>query len=110
MARPRTIGASSVGKAPSERTVVESESETHGVGLPPPIYAIVDQFETLQTQMTAMMAFLHNQIHMSADHVSSPPIVPTENTLVQLLQGGQCVVPSIPQPLAEDLVAPTVNR
>ncbi|KAL2528134.1 hypothetical protein Fot_20735 [Forsythia ovata] len=67
--------------------MAESESETHSVGLPPPTYAIVDQFETLQTQKIAMMALLHNQIHTSADHVSSSPIAPTENTHVQPSQG-----------------------
>ncbi|KAL2480075.1 hypothetical protein Adt_33041 [Abeliophyllum distichum] len=77
MARPRTRDARSIGEAPSKRTVAESESETHGVGLPPPTYAITDQFETLQTQMTTMMALLQNQIHTNADHVSSPPIAPT---------------------------------
>ncbi|KAL2480089.1 hypothetical protein Adt_33055 [Abeliophyllum distichum] len=110
MARPRTRDARSIGEAPSKRTVAESESETHGVGLPPPTYAITDQFETLQTQMTTMMALLHNQIHTNADHVSSPPIAPTENIPVQPPQRGLYVVLSIPQHLAEDPVAPAVDR
>ncbi|KAL2466252.1 Uncharacterized protein Adt_42103 [Abeliophyllum distichum] len=42
MARPRTRGARSVHEAPSEGTVAESESETHGMELPPPTYATED--------------------------------------------------------------------
>ncbi|KAL2493873.1 hypothetical protein Fot_37630 [Forsythia ovata] len=110
MARPRTMDARSVGKALLEMTVAKLKSETHGVGLPPPTYATVDQFETLQTQTTAMMALLQNQIHTSADHFSSPPIDPTENTHVQPPQGGPYVVLRISQYLSEDPVAPAVNR
>ncbi|KAL2474478.1 hypothetical protein Adt_35214 [Abeliophyllum distichum] len=108
MARPRMRGVCSVGKALSERIVVESESETHGMGLPPSTYVTVDQFETLQTQMTTMIALLQNQSHTSIDHVSLPPIAPIENTPVQPLQGGSYVVLSIP--LAKDSVAPVVDR
>ncbi|KAL2556088.1 Uncharacterized protein Fot_00827 [Forsythia ovata] len=77
MARLRTRGARSVEESPPERTVAESESETHGVEPPPPTYATVDQFETLQTQMTAMMTLLQNQIHASTNHVTSPPVDPS---------------------------------
>ncbi|KAL2497773.1 hypothetical protein Adt_23323 [Abeliophyllum distichum] len=89
MTRPRKRRAHSVGKAPSERTVAELEFKTHGVGLPLPTYATVDQFETLLTQMIAMMTLLQNQIHMSVDHVTSPPIDPAEHILVQPSQETQ---------------------
>ncbi|KAL2480439.1 hypothetical protein Adt_33415 [Abeliophyllum distichum] len=83
MTRPRTKRARSIEEAPLEKTMAKLESETHSIGLPPPTYATVDKFETLQTHMTAMMALLNNQIHTSANHVSSLPIVPIENTHVQ---------------------------
>ncbi|KAL2512899.1 hypothetical protein Adt_18499 [Abeliophyllum distichum] len=107
MARPRMRSAHLVGEAPSERTVADSESETHGVGLPPHIYANVDQFETLQTQMTLMMTLLHNQIHVSADDVTSPLVNPAEHTHVQPSQGdlaAPVVDRRVPHPPVQDLV------
>ncbi|KAL2471315.1 Uncharacterized protein Adt_39451 [Abeliophyllum distichum] len=66
-----------------QKGLAQSESETHGIGLPLPTNATMDHFETLQTQMIAMTALLQNQIHTSVDHVNSPPIALIENTPVQ---------------------------
>ncbi|KAL2518968.1 Uncharacterized protein Adt_15215 [Abeliophyllum distichum] len=107
MTRPRTRGARSVHEAPPEGTVAESKSETHGMEPPPPTYATVHQFETLQTQMTAMMTLLQSQIHTSADHVTSPPVDPAEHSLVQLLQEDPAAPVAdrgVPHPSAQDPV------
>ncbi|KAL2550898.1 Uncharacterized protein Fot_12428 [Forsythia ovata] len=107
MARLRTRGARSVEEALPERTVAVSESETHGVEPSPPTYATVDQFETLQTQMTAMMTLLQNQIHTSTNHITSPPVDPAEHTPVQLSQEDPAVPVvdrGVPHPPAQDPV------
>ncbi|KAL2464328.1 hypothetical protein Fot_52284 [Forsythia ovata] len=93
-------------EAPLERTVAKSKSETHGMGLPPPTYVTVDQFETLQTQMTVMMTLLQNQINASADHVTLPPVDPVEHTHVQSSQGDPAapvVDRRAPHPPVQDL-------
>ncbi|KAL2491864.1 hypothetical protein Adt_27492 [Abeliophyllum distichum] len=107
MARPRTRGARSVHEAPSEGTVAESEYETHGMESPPPTYATVHQFETLQTQMTAMMTLLQSQIHTNADHVTSPPVDLAEHSPVQLSQEDPAAPVAdrgVPHPSAQDPV------
>ncbi|KAL2512933.1 hypothetical protein Adt_18533 [Abeliophyllum distichum] len=107
MERPRTRGARSIDEAPPERSVVKLESKTHGVGLQPPTYATVDQFDTLQTQMKTMMALL--QIHTISNHVSPPPIPFTEKNHVEPPQVGPHRAHPIHQPLAKDLIESAID-